>query len=52
MHDQSETLFATKDLSRVRTMLEREWARVHSGRTPLADFVFNKEVKVLYPLVS
>jgi hypothetical protein len=27
-------------------MLEREWARVHSGRTPLADFVFNKEVKV------
>lgn len=34
------------DLSRVRAYLENEWSRIHSGRTPISDFIFTKKVKL------
>eukprot|EP00898_Chlorokybus_atmophyticus_P008072 jgi/Chlat1/8266/Chrsp78S07693 len=39
-------LFETKDLSLVKHYLQRQWAKVHSGRINLQDFVFAKEVKL------
>lgn len=40
------TLFATADLSLVRTYLERQWDRILSNRVSIADFVFAKEVRL------
>lgn len=38
------TLFETRDLSVVRSYLQRQWAKILAGRVSLEDFVFAKEV--------
>jgi DNA polymerase zeta len=42
------TLFRTRDVSAVRTFLERQWTRLLRGHrgVPLSDFVFCKSVKM------
>ncbi len=39
-------LFATRDLSRVKAYLQRQWARILAGRLSLADATFAKEVRM------
>lgn len=39
-------LFDTRDLSVVRTYLERQWSKVWRGRVSIGDFVFAKEVRL------
>lgn len=39
-------LFETRDLSLIRTYLERQWSKIWSGRYSLKDFIFAKEVKL------
>eukprot|EP00798_Chlamydomonas_sp_ICE-L_P022552 gene22552-29677_t len=38
-------LFATKDLSQVKTYLCRQWSKILSSRVTLQDFVFAQEVR-------
>ncbi len=38
------TLFETRDLSAVRSYLQRQWTKILAGRVSLQDFVFAKEV--------
>lgn len=38
------TLFETRDLSAVRSYLQRQWAKILAGSVSLQDFVFAKEV--------
>jgi len=40
------TLFETRDLSVVRSYLQRQWAKILAGRVSLEDFVFAKEVRL------
>lgn len=37
-------LFATRDLSRVKAYLQRQWARIYAGRLALGDAMYAKEV--------
>ena len=39
-------LFETRDLSLIRTYLDRQWSKVWSGRVSLQDFIFAKEVRL------
>ena len=39
-------LFATRDLSRVKAYLLRQWARIYGGRLSVADATYAKEVRM------
>lgn len=39
-------LFSTKDVSLVKSYLERQWTKILSGRVSIQDFVFAKEVRL------
>jgi DNA polymerase zeta len=41
-------LFATRDLSRVKAYLLRQWARIYGGRLSVADATHAKEVRSFY----
>lgn len=46
MEKSIRVLFETKDLSRVRSYLERQWTKILAGQVSLEKFVFSKEVKI------
>ncbi|XP_062186460.1 DNA polymerase zeta catalytic subunit isoform X2 [Phragmites australis] len=39
-------MFEEQDLTKVRSYLERQWARILSGKVSIRDFIFAKEVRL------